>query len=945
MKRFCKFTISFSIVFTLLSSSICSYSFADWTTNIYEEKIEQFIGKGIKHEQILRFTDVGWLNINVLRADISEKDVSLQLLSNEDGMNSRKKLSELVKQDENILGAINGDFFDTKGTSPLGPMVKDGELLSTPFYIPEQLATFNLTKDKEPFISHWTTPYVTLTNNDSQAVLQITAINKETEYNEIAVLYTPKWGANTPPLSKNLPSAIEMVVSNGTVQGIYPASADGNLIPKDGYVIFATGSFATNILNNFVIGNKVTYEIQSSIDYDQLELSLGGGAVLVENGIAKQSFTHEIKGNHPRTALGISQDGKEVILVTIDGRTTSYTGVSQIELAQIMLYLGAYNALNLDGGGSTDMVLRPLGKENNIVVNHLSDGTERRITNGVGISSTAPKTSLLGIELDTSETNVFVNTTRKISVTGYDKNYNPSEINPSAIKWTVSGVTGKVEDGIFAPSSSGNATIEAEYKGIKASINIKVLSEPTSIVVTPNKLNLSTNSQVQLIVKGLDNKGYSASIDSKSVNFEVPYHIGFMDSKGIFNTSSQNSSGIIKASLGELATYIPVVIGTQNMILDDFEKSNGAFTSYPAEVTGTYSLVPFAKEGRYSGEITYDFTTTDATRAAYLAFDNNGIKIDRRPDSIGLWVYGNESGGHGLKMKITDAKGVSENITLVSRINWSGWNYIQAKIPASLTAPLVVERVYVVETNPVIKDLGKIYIDNLTASYPLVFEGTVPNSITKNIDFQNVKAELETDKSFRFFAHGKVSEIDTLGDKLVVTKMSELINEVNSLSVFTENLDPLLGNKIQKPVIVSKSGYSFTKHQDSGFITLDNNNGGLRATNWYQWQWLISTLNQADIQSLFITLPKPLSFKDKLEEKLFKDTLEKLNQEKDIDVWVLYGGTTSYQVKLEDGIHYVALKSFPTEIQYDSIFTQINTMVFTVNGNKVTYEILPLFSK
>jgi exopolysaccharide biosynthesis protein len=61
--------------------------------------------------------------------------------------------------------------------------------------------------------------------------------------------------------------------------------------------------------------------------------------------------------HHPRTAAGISRDGRHLILVVVDGRQMPYAdGMSLRSLATLMLSLGAYNAINLDGGGSSTML-------------------------------------------------------------------------------------------------------------------------------------------------------------------------------------------------------------------------------------------------------------------------------------------------------------------------------------------------------------------------------------------------------------------------------------------------------------------------------------------------------------------------------------------------------------------------------------------------------------
>ncbi len=944
MKRPIKLTVSLITVFTFLFTLSSTYSYANWQNPYYEEAKHQIIRSGVEHEQILRFTDKGWYNVNILRADLDDPYVSLDLLFNKDGIGNRKKLSDLANQNNEVAGGINGDFFNTQGAASLGPMLHQGELLTTPFYLPSQMAVFNMTEKELPFINYWSLPDITVENRENRAVLTIHAMNKETESGDIAVVYTPAWGEYTPPVSPKLSAAVQMSISDGKVQSVSPAESTGNPIPSDGYVVFATGSYGEYIVNSFKNRDEVTFDIQSDIDYEELALAFGGGALLVENGVVRETFSHEITGSHPRSALGIARNEDEVLLVTVDGRTASFPGVTQKELAQIMLDLGAYTAINLDGGGSTDMILKQLGQDNLQVVNHLSDGRERNITNGIGIISSAPSSALKGLILNVEDTNVFLGTTKEIKICGYDKNYNPEDIDPSRANWSVNEGMGEIKNGIFTPVQPGKAVITAEYKGKEESIELTVLNAPTALSISPEKIIVSPGESVQLNINGINNEGYMGPIDPEFIKFQVPFNLGFINKQGLFQSSDQNGTGIIKVSFGELVAYVPVIVGSQKIIADDFEKLNGTFLSYPSVVTGNYNIVPFNKDGRFSGELSYDFTTTDATRAAYLVFNNNGITLEQKPQSIGIWVYGNEGGGHGLKIKVTDAKGVSENITLSQAVDWNGWKYVESVLPASLTAPLKIERVYVVEINPAIKDTGKVYLDNLTLSYPLTLSEEVPEAVTKVTDSANIKSELESENAFRFFAHGSVTDIDTLKDNLVISQMTESINTFSSINIFAGLLDTEITGRLKAPITIADKGYSYSEFNDSGFITLDNSNKGLRLSNVAQWPWILDTLDHITVKNLFITLPEPLGFYDPLEEKLFKQILTALKEEENIDVWVLYGGNNEYKVHMENGIHYVALKDYPTDNKYD-IYKDLDMMIFTVNGDKVTYQIKPLYTR
>ena len=92
---------------------------------------------------------------------------------------------------------------------------------------------------------------------------------------------------------------------------------------------------------------------------------------------------------NPRSAVGLSQDGTTVFMVVVDGRTTASVGMTCTEIATLMKGLGAYQAFNLDGGGSSTMYLKGTG-----VVNHPSDGAERVVGNHLAVY--APKLGTIG---------------------------------------------------------------------------------------------------------------------------------------------------------------------------------------------------------------------------------------------------------------------------------------------------------------------------------------------------------------------------------------------------------------------------------------------------------------------------------------------------------------------------------------------------------------------
>ena len=115
---------------------------------------------------------------------------------------------------------------------------------------------------------------------------------------------------------------------------------------------------------------------------------VAGSDVLVRAGaVVPQSQSKFATDRHPRTAVGLADGGKTLVMVVVDGRDAERAlGLSLGELARLMRELGCDDALNLDGGGSSEMIARDAETGRLRVMNAPSDGRERAIANGLGVS-------------------------------------------------------------------------------------------------------------------------------------------------------------------------------------------------------------------------------------------------------------------------------------------------------------------------------------------------------------------------------------------------------------------------------------------------------------------------------------------------------------------------------------------------------------------------------
>lgn len=936
MNRYIK-KIAIGITSLSLLFSSFTYSFADNNFLIYDRRNIENISSGIVHEHIQQFRAQGWWNINVLWIDLDDEYTELGTLISSKGISSREKLTDMMKK-ENAVAAINGDFFDTLNnhSSPLGATVNNGKLISSPNNPQYALPVFSLDKDKNPLISYWDMTLMAIPEGGEPIILS--AVNKESKFHEEIILYDKNWGLKSlGNISFN--DMIEIVIVDDIVKDV-KIGQEPVEIPENGYVLSGRGKVKDTLLNNFKIGQNVKLEINTNPNYEKIAAAIGGGSILVKDGKISD-FKINIKGNHPRTALGITKDKKKLMLVTIDGRDTSFKGVSQEVLADIMISLGAYDAINFDGGGSTTMAVKSIEDENPKIVNKPSDGSERSIVNGLGVFNNAPQSSLSYIKIFTEDTKMFVNTTRTFYVKGYDKYHNPVEINEDKVKFYIEGIEGDFDDNKLIALKPGIGTVKAKYGSKTDEIQIQVLDEIEDIEFAADKFSINTSSEKDLgTIYGKDKEGYTAIIEPNDIDWTITGNIGSVKD-GIFYSSDKAGAGAITAKIQKGVESILVSVGYKEIQLEDFDDlDNIKLTTYPENVTGKISLSSKSKEGKKSVKLQYDFTETDATRAAYIKFGDDGIQLKNVPQKIGMWVYGYEN-GNWLRGTITDSNNKTYNIDFTSHIDWKGWKWVTADIPAHITSPITLNRIYVVEINPMHKDESKIYVDDLKALYPSSFNTMVLPISTKVEDEKNKKVEVE-ENGYKFILTNGIDNLDNLLKYQIANKIKDEANE-SDLAIFMGNLNNKFLQEISNPTSQVTNGYFKFTHKDTLFIQLDDTEGGIRSTNPTQWIELKNSLENASEKNIFLLMPKPIfgdkGFTDKMEADLLHEILSEYKL-KGKDIWVIYQGDTT-DVELRDGIRYMSIENkIP---QNTSEIFDLKYIQFTVNNGDITYEILPLY--
>jgi predicted phosphodiesterase len=675
------------------------------------------VGPGMTLTTFDRFDARGWVRGYVLRVDLSNPAVSANLLY-PGVVTAAAPLSRTAGQAGAVAG-INGDFFDINNTNaPLGAMVQDGQLVKGP--VPGWSRVVGVGTDG---LARVADVLLEGTVTLPAGSLPLAGLNQTTIPAGGIGLYTPLWGKGARDAVTSGAPAREVVVADGQVVS-NTTGISATAVPANGFILVGREAGA-EALAALQAGDPVTVQYAPKTSAAApFTFAAGGSQVLVKDGMIA---TTDDKEMHPRSAAGTTADGRQLILVTVDGRQAHSRGMTLLELAQLMQSLGAHNALNLDGGGSSTLLTRLPGDQGLSVINSPSDGGERSVPNGIGIFTTPGSGQLHGLRVEPASAadyadRVFPGLTRRFTAQTYDENYGPAA--PVTVDWqALPGDVGALdESGVFMAIKPGSAVVEAQVGPVKGRTPIRVIGELARLETAPSRLGLAPGATGSFSVVGYDANGYTAPIEPADVvlTYDTALVTITPDGEGGF-TVEPNGEGatLVTVSVNGQESYLPVTVGLSAVPVANFDSPAGwTYTKYPAQVGASLSFV--AGRSGQGAQLSYDFSTSTATRAAYLQADPL-LPLPGEPQRIGLWVKGDGKGAW-LRMVIKDDGGTNYTLTLADQVNWTGWQYVETTVPAGVRYPINLWRIYPVETNKARQYKGQLTFDDLVVKVPASLE-------------------------------------------------------------------------------------------------------------------------------------------------------------------------------------------------------------------------------
>jgi hypothetical protein len=342
----------------------------------------EIVAKGVRH---IRYLKTGPFDVHVLEIALHEPSIELESFRSPGLVKTSYQSAMNSTMGRKVIAAINADFFSFKTGFPVGNHVAKGKFVVG---VASQRSHIALDAGKRPFIERFRFKGLILDKHRNSYPL---ASVNQLYFGDSASFFTSYWidSVNANAARSNV--VLKLINDTWSVgdtmrfvveQSTYPPY--GYLSDRQAIVSLQSGKAGREFVANISVGDSLAAILDLFPTIPALTHVLGGGGRLLLDGKAMTMHNVDydklpsdfITKRHPRTFVGFNRDSTLLYLCTVDGRQISSLGMNFEEMAELCLSLGMWNAVNLDGGGSTTMVV--LGR----IVNSPSDKTgERAVAN------------------------------------------------------------------------------------------------------------------------------------------------------------------------------------------------------------------------------------------------------------------------------------------------------------------------------------------------------------------------------------------------------------------------------------------------------------------------------------------------------------------------------------------------------------------------------------
>ncbi len=586
------------------------------------------------------------LVVSVLEIDASNPWVKVMSCLSNDTLRDLERPSRMATRHSSaghqVFAAINGDFYNTSGVDK--GLTVNGQLLNGQVAkVPNgSLPLMAFDGDKQPFLDAMTFGGSVTAHGST---FTIHSVNSSRGTNQL-ILYNQYNGKNTGTNIYGTEVEVELTSGEWGVNQALTAvvrkkeSGVGSMPLTSGRAILSGHGLAQAFLNGLQVNDEVEISTQITLagspsDLPHLKEMVGGDRIILSDG--------EIQDNdwavlHPRTGIGYSQDKNRIILTVVDGRSTVAAGVTTKQLADIMKQSGAWWAANLDGGGSSVMVVRDK------ISNTPSDGAERSVANAYLFVSTAPEAPGVKMVLDRHSLSVPYGNKAKINASTFNQYGDVVEyLNAANVSYRQVGEIGSIDaDGLFtATGTAYSGLIIGEWNDQADTVHVTV-RPVEELTLEHDHLTIDHLNDYTFLVYGKGEDGTPYLMNNDLLQFESSDEsVGTVSAGGVFSGVSDGNVQVrVFAGDGAAADtcYVTVEIGRGHVLLDDFSDPSSWLVSksWIDEVSLSRQLFP----GTNEEVLKVDYTMTFANRTASITLEKM-IDVYGMPDSLMLQATGN----------------------------------------------------------------------------------------------------------------------------------------------------------------------------------------------------------------------------------------------------------------------------------------------------------------
>lgn len=724
-----------------LEPPTAAYADTDSSGTVLEEQ-SYMLAPGVSHSSKKLNLYDSLQSLQVLEFDAKNPNVELKSVSWHNEVYGTETVNDMLQEQaalgNRVVAAVNGDFFSSSGV-PSGLQISDGEIITSPKTIKTLLMVLPSGRVKLE-------QSVTMTaaiSKPAGETLQLDAINRSqvATHTNHAFLFSPRFGESTRVPTGGVEVVIEARNHGGLLRAgqrlvgsvVSIVDANNSELEQNQLIVSATGSKADWVRQNLAAGDTVFIDVSFDKGVNDAVQVISGnstlGKVLLQDGEIPADILDPSDSlntsREPRTMLGANDD--KLFVVVVDGRRPGHSeGLTLAEGAMYLRSLGADQAINLDGGGSSTYYARQPGDESPTLLNRPSDGVERAVANSLMVMTKAPINPLDRIVIRSEAPMVAPGSRVKLEAKGLDRHFNPVPIDH--LQWSVSPQTGQIDhDGYFtAGPTTGTVLVTARSGNVSASAEIIVTDQIDEIKLTPRDFVLENGASMQMTAYAYAADGRRIGLSMDQIEWSADAAVGAIDSQGVFTAAgSGNSEGIITGKYGTFAFQALVKIGI-SPVIENFEAGARIAASEVRTVPGSTTVTLVGppepvRFGQSAAKLTTDFTGTSGTSAAYIQLLNDngqpGRLVPGKPERLGVWVYGDRT-MHHLRLGITDGNNANKlwNFTSVGGLNWSGWRYVELVVPADTVFPIKIRNIALEERNAN-KASSTLYFDQFTAVY------------------------------------------------------------------------------------------------------------------------------------------------------------------------------------------------------------------------------------